>query len=183
VRQAPNHSVERTSQRPLPPFGPPLMSNVRIHQVRLAAVTLSIGLLSGCAANQPAHYRSVYQVGGSTMPLDAVTAEQSQAYLANHGPLAKLTGPNGQKVEILNAPQPAMPYADIRDGVVGSVVVKIRFNETGTVEQAEIVSSTNESLSQCVLEAVEHWRVTPMVRDGRPSKLTVQQTFNFQVKG
>jgi len=163
------------------------MSNVRAHKfmssVRetlpfLPAMAIVTSLLSGCSTDGMSgsyNDHSGYQVGGSNL-MNRRTAEHALASSV----AASSAGKYDKPVTVLRAPQPVMPIEDTMQGVVGSVVVDIRFNELGIVEDVAVVSSSKDSLLEAVLRVVRLWQIAPVTRDGKPQGITARQSFAFR---
>jgi TonB family protein len=64
---------------------------------------------------------------------------------------------------------------------VGKLAVRFTVNERGDVEDPWIVSSTDPNLSRAALEAVKKWHFRPAMKDGHPTKMTVEQPMEFQL--
>src|SRR5690606_23463137 len=61
----------------------------------------------------------------------------------------------------------------------GAVRVLARVDETGSVTDAAIDSSSNEALNALALEAIRSWSFAPAMEDGRPVAAKVIQPFFF----
>jgi protein TonB len=59
----------------------------------------------------------------------------------------------------------------------GTVVIKAMIDKNGMIQNAEIVSSPDESLSQAALDAVRQWRYQPYTLNGEP--VAVMTTINL----
>ena len=73
-----------------------------------------------------------------------------------------------------------MPPTDIERRTTGRVTVHVHFAESGFVEKVVPVESSSQSLLDAVLRAVSTWQIEPVTVAGKPSKLTVAQSFAFQ---
>ncbi len=132
--------------------------------------------LAGCTT--PA--RSSYEISGVVGQMNAAQAEQAERDVVAANRYGASGHPFDKPLQLLRAPQPAMPAADIALGVRGQVTASVRFNESGEAESVSIVSSTSESLARAVVAALSQWRIEPMTRDQKPVKPNIRQTFNFK---
>ena len=145
---------------------------------------LLIGLIfAGCASQrQESRYYDTYQVKGLSGEFDGESAERALIAAVNSGASTE-SGPRfDQAAKLVRAPLPIMSKRDIDERTFGTVVVDIRFNEQGEVEQTTIIRSTKDSLSTAVLAAVSTWQIVPLMRDGRTRKLIVRQSFEFKTR-
>jgi TonB family protein len=70
----------------------------------------------------------------------------------------------------------------LRDmGVQGLVLIKVRVDETGSITQAEVVSTPNPALAENCLRALPRLRFQPAVVDGTPTATWVTIPFRFQL--
>ncbi|MGN6512928.1 MAG: energy transducer TonB, partial [Lysobacteraceae bacterium] len=79
------------------------------------------------------------------------------------GPLA------GVQLEYAQAPAPAYPRDALRDGIEGSVLLKVLVDVDGRPLDVQVArSSGNRSLDRAAREQVlRQWRFRPAMRDGR----------------
>ena len=145
-------------------------------------VALCVGAV-GCASpsRTTGGYYSVYRIGTSDGPqLSEQQAEEAHRNAINAREIGGADQKFDSPVRMLFAPQPVMPPEDTEAAIVGSVTVRITFGEDGAVEQAQILESTKQSLSEAVLAAVSQWKIAPLTREGRPAKLVARQRFQFR---
>ena len=143
-----------------------------------SAMAIVGSFLSGCSTDgMSGGYNdySVYQVGGSGQ-VNRRTAERALASSV----AASSAGKYDKPIAVLRAPQPVMPLEDTLQGVVGSVVVDITFDELGKVEDVVVVGSSKDSLLEAVFRAVRLWQIAPVTQDGKPRKITARQSFAFR---
>lgn len=70
------------------------------------------------------------------------------------------------QLEPTSALRPTLPEAARRQGVVGPVLVEVRISETGDVSVLGVVRG-HPLLNNLATTAVEEWKYTPTVLDGR----------------
>jgi len=70
------------------------------------------------------------------------------------------------KALALRTPPPEYPEALRRDGVTGTVVVKLLIASDGKVASAEVVKSNQNKLEIFAARAVRKWVFKPATRDG-----------------
>jgi TonB family protein len=68
----------------------------------------------------------------------------------------------------LEQAKPLYPFAMLRSGLQGEVVVQFMVNPSGRVQEAAIVRSNNPAFDQPALDAVRQWRFQPATRNGQP---------------
>ena len=101
------------------------------------------------------------------------------------GAAAASTGPRAvQYGEIrCNTPEPRYPLASRRLGEQGTVRVRLVIDETGAVEQADVLSSGgSERLDRVALEAARATRCRPWLADGRPIRVSAVRPFAFRIE-
>lgn len=77
---------------------------------------------------------------------------------------------------------PLYPEAARRQGLQGYVVVRLLIDESGGVEEAQIVESAGPvSFRQAVLRMAHEWTFTPATRDGHPVKAWATKTVRFHL--
>lgn len=79
----------------------------------------------------------------------------------------------------LKTPMPVHPVNLKRNGVTGSVVVRVFVNDVGAVTSCEIARSTNPEFNRCALDAVGKWRFRPAQKDGVSVASTVLVPITF----
>lgn len=71
--------------------------------------------------------------------------------------------------QILSAPAPVYPESARQSGVSGTVLVGLAINETGTVSDAWVESSSgNDALDRAAVQAVLSWQFIPARQNGLP---------------
>ena len=76
---------------------------------------------------------------------------------------------------------PAYPAAERNAGITGEVVVEFVVDETGRVQQARIVRSSQRAFESSALHAVEKWRFEPGKKDGRAVKFRMVVPIQFNL--
>lgn len=133
-----------------------------------------VACIQGCAS-----YGRGYQIGDAE-PVGAASAERTLISIVNADAVAVPQRQGDVPFRIVHAPQPVMSRADVFAGVSGQVSVAIHFDEDGHVERTEILSSTKDSLSAAVIDAVSRWRIVPPVIGGRNIKFEFRQDYVFK---
>jgi len=77
--------------------------------------------------------------------------------------------------------QPLYPPAAKAERMSGSVLIKVKIDEAGVVEDAKILCGA-DLLSVASREAALKWRFAPTTLDGKPVKVMGVLTFNFTLQ-
>jgi protein TonB len=64
----------------------------------------------------------------------------------------------------------------------GQVVLHVVISKTGSVERAQVVSSTNSIFDQAAMDAVQQWTYRPYRLNGDPIEVDSTVTINFQLR-
>ena len=79
--------------------------------------------------------------------------------------------------------KPRYPESARRQGVEGTVLLKIRITEQGSVEDVQVERSAGHpDLDQSTMEAVQRWRFEPARRSGEPVAVWVQLPVVFKLQ-
>ena len=79
--------------------------------------------------------------------------------------------------------KPRYPESARRQGVEGTVLLKIRITEQGSVEDVQVERSAGHpDLDQSAMEAVQRWRFEPARRSGEPVAVWVQLPVVFKLQ-
>lgn len=78
--------------------------------------------------------------------------------------------------------QPEYPAQARRQGISGKVVLRIRLDEAGKLEKAEVVESANELLSKSALDAVQRSSFIPLKREGKAVPCWTLLPISFKLK-
>lgn len=77
---------------------------------------------------------------------------------------------------------PLYPLGAKRDGVEGWVQIEYMVNQSGQVENIEIINAyPKNTFENCVKRSVAHWRFKPGTVDGLPVKITISQKITFKL--
>lgn len=76
---------------------------------------------------------------------------------------------------------PEYPEAAKEEGKTGLVVVRTVIATDGSIRDAWVTESLDESLDQAALEAVRRWEFTPATLASRPVEVYYNLTINFQL--
>ena len=64
-------------------------------------------------------------------------------------------------------------------GIEGKVFLKVVIDQSGKVESAEVLKTTDERFNQAAIEAMKKWEFSPAMKDGKPIKSEVTVPFRF----
>jgi TonB family protein len=76
---------------------------------------------------------------------------------------------------------PAYPLIASRGERQGQVIVRVRISETGTVEDAAIVSG-DPVFQPAAIEAMKKWSFQPYIKNGKPIKVTTDFPVSFVIQ-
>ncbi|WP_282267036.1 energy transducer TonB [Stenotrophomonas sp. PS02298] len=80
-------------------------------------------------------------------------------------------------------PMPDYPAAALNAGLEGDVIVRLQIDANGRVSQATVVGhegGVDPALDQAAIQALQHWRFQPAMRDGRAINSVVQVPVEFR---
>jgi len=80
---------------------------------------------------------------------------------------------------IINKVPPTYPEQAKSRHISGQVVLAAVISKQGTIDDLEVVSSGDDSLSQAAIEAVKQWRYRPYLLNGQPVEVETTITVNF----
>jgi len=108
----------------------------------------------------------------------AATGSSGQA-----GPAEKPAGPRyDERPKVLKKVEPEYPPLAKMTGVEGVVVLLILINESGVIEEIEVVKSLgNTGCDEAAVNAVKQWHFAPAKRQGQPiaARVTLPVLFNL----
>ena len=79
--------------------------------------------------------------------------------------------------------KPRYPESARRQGVEGTVLLKMRITEQGSVEDVQVERSAGHpALDQSAMEAVQRWRFEPARRSGEPVAVWVLLPVEFKLQ-
>lgn len=82
----------------------------------------------------------------------------------------------------VKTPPPAYPTEMRRDGIAGTVTVKIVVDEKGNVAECSISKSTRSEFEQPALEAIKSWKFKPASKDGTPVRANIIVPVQFSAE-
>jgi TonB family protein len=109
-------------------------------------------------------------------PDDAILTPPPEA--TTQSPIARISG-GMMAGAILQKINPTYPEEAKRRHVAGQVVLAAIIDKQGTIDDLEVVSSGNLSLSQAAIDAVRQWRYKPYLLNGVPTEVETTITVNF----
>jgi TonB family protein len=109
-------------------------------------------------------------------PDDAIFTPPPEA--TTQSPIARISG-GMMAGAILQKINPTYPEEAKRRHVAGQVVLAAIIDKQGTIDDLEVVSSGNMSLSQAAIDAVRQWRYKPYRLNGVPTEVETTITVNF----
>lgn len=80
-------------------------------------------------------------------------------------------------------PTPDYPAAALSAGLEGDVIVRLQIDAKGNVSHASVIGhdgGVDPALDQAAIEALQHWRFQPAMRDGRAINSVVQVPVEFR---
>lgn len=166
--------IELAAAPPAPPAPPPPQPPLRTRPVLsevLATPAPPIAL--------PRSEMSVPEApAGETVERTATTTETGQP-----GPAAP-TGEAEARIDYDFAPLPPYPRAELIRGTEGSVLLRVRVDAEGRVQQVDIErSSGSRALDRAAQQQVARsWRFKPALRDGRPVAGWVRVPIEFSLQ-
>lgn len=134
----------------------------------LLAATLAAGLLLSACGSGPA--------GADMTDEDFIAYRKSQDMAALQ---QQVSPPLDAPLQLIDSPAPRYPSYLISQGTKGNVVVSFEVLPSGHVGDAKILPGTDPALDKPVLDAMRRWRFAPPMRDGKPARLRLQQTFRM----
>lgn len=89
---------------------------------------------------------------------------------------------NIQEAYLIYRVNPAYPEQAKRDGIQGTVRLRIIINEEGFVYEVKENPENNPVLEQAAIPAVKRWRFSPFLMKGVPVAIETTATVNFTLK-
>ena len=84
--------------------------------------------------------------------------------------------------ELINKVDPIYPELARRARVEGVVILNVRTNEDGRVDQVKVANSKDPLLQRAAIEAVKQWRYEPFYSRGRRYPILFNVTVRFQLE-
>ena len=88
--------------------------------------------------------------------------------------------PEEAEDDVLLRVEPDYPQTARQRHIQGTVVLSVRINEEGKVEDASLVSGPQQLLQPCVA-ALMQWRFKPKVVDGQPAAMMTTIALSFRL--
>lgn len=95
-------------------------------------------------------------------------------------PLASFpqTPPDSPELVAIKRTDPVYPQAASRDERQGQVIVRVHISETGTVEDATVVSG-DPVFQSAAIESMKKWSFQPYIRNGKPIRVITDFPVSF----
>jgi TonB family protein len=118
--------------------------------------------------------------GSQPVPQTAQSSQTPQASDTRTTPNQASSAPlpDSTKLEPVKTQKPPYPDEAREQKLQGQVVVKVLVSETGDVESVEVVSG-DPILAKSAVEAVKKWTFKPLIKNGKPAKVSSKLTFDF----
>ncbi|MFZ0138032.1 MAG: energy transducer TonB [Candidatus Sulfotelmatobacter sp.] len=91
-------------------------------------------------------------------------------------------GPNVMASQIITKVPPIYPPLARQARIQGTVVLRVRINKTGDVENLQLVSG-HPMLAPAAIEAVKQWKYKPYLLNGDAVEVATTVTVNFTLSG
>jgi TonB family protein len=148
-----------------------------MNRFSIALTSLALGLaVAGCSSTSS----SSAPRGREVTEADATAFRQSEAEKRLQ---QQINPPLDEPLRVLEFAEPRYPSFLLGDGsrsVRGNVVVSFEVLTSGYVGTAKVLPGSDEALHKPAIEAMRRWRFSPPVRDGKPIRLFLQQTFYME---
>ncbi len=83
--------------------------------------------------------------------------------------------------QLINKVEPIYPELAKRARVEGVVILNVRTDEDGRVDQVKVANSKDPNLTRAAIEAVKQWRYEPFYSRGKRSPILFTVTIRFQL--
>lgn len=122
--------------------------------------------------------------GGARLAAGRLGAGGGGATLSGTGAMAKIPFVEESALTTLIRTAPFYPPSAQQRRIEGTVVVSLRINQAGRVEDPAVVSSDPAGVfDQAALSAITQWRFKPEVRNGEPIAVRTRIRFVFRLQG
>lgn len=100
------------------------------------------------------------------------------------GPMVWMTPPVDWDVppRLLRGDEPIYPVSRLIANQSGAATLEYVIDEKGVPTEIRIVSATHKYFGFHSVIALRTWRFSPAIKDGKPVKARVTQTFKFDIK-
>jgi len=78
---------------------------------------------------------------------------------------------------------PVYPFYCYDRGITGGVLLRLTFDETGKVKNAETVRASDSGFEEAALKVVKKWQYKPATKNGVPIPFTALQLLTFEIAG
>lgn len=82
----------------------------------------------------------------------------------------------------VKTPPPSYPSQLKRDGITGTVALKVEIDEAGTVSNCTVAKSSNPGFEESAVNAVKSWKFTPAQKNGAPVKTSIVIPIRFSLE-
>jgi TonB family protein len=86
-----------------------------------------------------------------------------------------------RKARLMSKPEPVYTETARRNGIAGTVVLKVIFSREGAVEGIRIVSELPDGLTENAIAVAKRIKFVPAVKDGRFVSMWIQLEYNFNL--
>jgi TonB family protein len=86
-----------------------------------------------------------------------------------------------EKARLLSKPEPSYTETARQNRVWGTVVLKVVFSASGSVENISVVSGLPDGLTESAIDAARKIRFIPAKKDGVPVSMWMQLEYNFNL--
>lgn len=84
-----------------------------------------------------------------------------------------------QKARLLKKPEPSYTDEALKNKIAGTVILKVVFTSSGTVENIRVVRELPYGLTERAIEAAKKIKFVPAMKDGHPVSMWIQLEYNF----
>jgi len=84
-----------------------------------------------------------------------------------------------QKARLLKKPEPSYTDEARKNKIAGTVILKVVFTSSGTVEHIHVVRELPYGLTERAIEAAKKIKFVPAMKDGHPVSMWMQLEYNF----
>lgn len=83
---------------------------------------------------------------------------------------------------LLKKVNPIYPEEARKAKIKGVVILRVRIDEKGVVQQILVKKSENSMLNQPAIDAVKQWEYEPLLLEGKPTPVVFDVTIAFKLK-
>jgi TonB family protein len=85
------------------------------------------------------------------------------------------------KARLLTKPEPTYSNDDLKNKIVGTVVLRVVFSKTGKVNTIRVVSGMPYGITETAIEAAKKIKFIPAMKDGEPVSMWMQLEYYFDL--